>query len=94
VRLVWKESKIGIWKWAKSNGFSIVTFDSDFVDLSLVFGFPPKVIWLRLGNSSTERIAKTLLEKKDEMPMRKKLSQGRRSFRAFHVANENQIINT
>jgi predicted nuclease of predicted toxin-antitoxin system len=56
-----------IWKWAKSNGFSIVTFDSDFVDLSLVFGFPPKVIWLKLGNSSTDRIAKTLLNKKDEI---------------------------
>ncbi len=56
-----------IWKWAKSNGFSIATFDSDFVDLSLMYGYPPKVIWLRLGNSSTSRIAKEFLEKEYEI---------------------------
>jgi predicted nuclease of predicted toxin-antitoxin system len=56
-----------IWKWAKSNGFSIVTFDSDFVDLSLLYGFPPKVIWLKLGNSSTSRIAKEFIEKEYEI---------------------------
>ncbi len=56
-----------IWKWAKSNGFLIVTFDSDFVDLLLLFGFPPKVIWLRLGNSPTNRIANAILDKKEEI---------------------------
>jgi predicted nuclease of predicted toxin-antitoxin system len=56
-----------IWKWAKSNGFSIGTFDSDFVDLSLMYGFPPKVIWLRLGNSSTSRIAQEFIEKEYEI---------------------------
>lgn len=56
-----------IWRWAKSNGYTIVTFDSDFVDLSLLFGFPPKVIWLRLGNSSTNRTANVLINKKLEI---------------------------
>ncbi len=56
-----------IWKWAKLKGYCIVTFDSDFVDLSLLFGFPPKVIWLRLGNSSTGRIAKVMISKKGEI---------------------------
>lgn len=56
-----------IWKWAKANAFTIVSFDSDFVDLSMLMGFPPKVIWLRLGNSSTSRIAKEFLEKEDEI---------------------------
>lgn len=56
-----------IWKWAKLNGYCIVTFDSDFVDLSLLFGFPPKVIWLRLGNSATDRIAKVIISKKGEI---------------------------
>lgn len=56
-----------IWKWAKPKGYCIVTFDSDFVDLSLLFGFPPKVIWLRLGNSSTDRIAKIIISKKEEI---------------------------
>ena len=48
---------IEIWEYAKSNSFTIVTFDSDFYDLSVVRGCPPKIIWLRIGNSSTENIA-------------------------------------
>ena len=49
-----------IWEYAKSNRFTIVTFDSDFYDLSVFRGYPPKIIWLRIGNSSTENIAKVL----------------------------------
>lgn len=33
-----------IWEFAKRNHFSIVTQDSDFNDLNLLFGFPPKII--------------------------------------------------
>ncbi|MFH0755732.1 MAG: DUF5615 family PIN-like protein [Bacteroidota bacterium] len=51
-----------IWEYAKSNGFTIVTFDSDFYDLSVVNGSPPKIIWLRIGNSSTENTANVLLD--------------------------------
>lgn len=56
-----------IWKWAKANQFTIVSFDSDFVDLIMLFGFPPKVIWLRLGNSSTDKIAKVILGKRKKI---------------------------
>lgn len=56
-----------VWSFAKSNGFTLVSFDSDFADLSLLFGFPPKVIWLRLGNSSTNRIAAALIQKNEEI---------------------------
>ena len=35
-----------IWHHAKDSGFTIVTKDSDFYERSLVYGFPPKVIWL------------------------------------------------
>ena len=49
-----------IWKYAKSNNFSIVTFDSDFIDLCNLKGFPPKIIWLRIGNTSTTNIAKRI----------------------------------
>ena len=48
---------IEIWKFAKSNNFSIVTFDADFIDLSNLRGYPPKIIWLRIGNTSTINIA-------------------------------------
>lgn len=42
-----------VWDYAKDNDFMIVSKDADMHDLSLVFGNPPKVIWLRLGNCST-----------------------------------------
>ncbi len=45
-----------VWDFAKANGFVIVSKDSDFHQRSLVFGHPPKVIWLRLGNCSTSEI--------------------------------------
>jgi predicted nuclease of predicted toxin-antitoxin system len=36
-----------VWEYAKSNGFCIVTADSDFHELAVAFGPPPKVVWLR-----------------------------------------------
>jgi len=42
-----------VWDYAKDNDLMIVSKDADMHDLSLVFGNPPKVIWLRLGNCST-----------------------------------------
>jgi len=49
-----------IWEFAKKNDFCIVTFDADFIDISTLKGFPPKIIWLRIGNTSTEKIAEKL----------------------------------
>jgi predicted nuclease of predicted toxin-antitoxin system len=43
-----------IWEFAKANGFTIITQDSDFADLAAFHGSPPKVIWLRCGNQTTE----------------------------------------
>ena len=51
-----------IWEYAKREGYSIVTFDSDFYDLTLILGVPPKVIWLRFGNISTNHLIKILKE--------------------------------
>jgi predicted nuclease of predicted toxin-antitoxin system len=47
---------LDIWNYAKNNTYYILTFDSDFIDISVLNGFPPKIIWLRVGNSSTESI--------------------------------------
>jgi predicted nuclease of predicted toxin-antitoxin system len=47
--------------FAKQNGFTIVTFDADFFDLSLVRNFPPKIVWLRTGNLTTSEIADCLI---------------------------------
>lgn len=45
-----------VWDFAKDNNLMIVSKDADMHDLSLVFGNPPKVIWLRLGNCSTQQV--------------------------------------
>ena len=45
-----------VWEYAKSNGFTIVTKDSDFNNMVSLFGFPPKVIWIKKGNCSTKQI--------------------------------------
>jgi predicted nuclease of predicted toxin-antitoxin system len=44
-----------IWNYARTNGFAIVTKDSDYSERSVLEGFPPKVIWLRIGNCTTKR---------------------------------------
>lgn len=45
-----------IWQHAKLNGYCIVSQDSDFPECSRLFGSPPKVVWLRCGNSTPEKI--------------------------------------
>lgn len=49
-----------IWNYAGTKGYAIVSKDSDFHQRSFLRGFPPKVIWIRCGNSSTSQIEKIL----------------------------------
>ena len=49
-----------VWDHAKDNNFMIVSKDADMHDLSLVFGEPPKVVWLQLGNCSTRQVENLL----------------------------------
>ncbi len=49
-----------VWEYARAGGYVIVTKDADFNDLRALRGVPPKVVWLRVGNCPTTRIA-TLL---------------------------------
>ena len=58
-------SDLNIFLFAKSNGYSIVTFDSDFVDLSVLKGVPPQIIWLKTGNLTTKSIVQLLTSNKD-----------------------------
>jgi predicted nuclease of predicted toxin-antitoxin system len=50
-------SDITIFDFAKLNGYAIVTFDSDYVDLNVIIGIPPKIIWLKTGNLTTKSIS-------------------------------------
>jgi len=45
-----------IWDYAKTHGFVIASKDTDFRERSFVEGFPPKVIWLDVGNAGTAPI--------------------------------------
>jgi len=51
-----------IWEFAKENGYTIVTQDSDFNELNSLLGFPPKIIWIRTGNLKTQALQEILIE--------------------------------
>jgi len=45
-----------VWEYARGNGFAIVSKDSDFHQRSLLYGHPPKLVWLRIGNCTRQQI--------------------------------------
>ena len=49
-----------IWQYAKEKGLAIISKDTDFQQRSLLYGSPPKFIWLRIGNCSTQNIESLL----------------------------------
>jgi predicted nuclease of predicted toxin-antitoxin system len=56
-----------VWESAKQHGFMIVSKDSDFHQRSFVFGFPPKVIWVQLGNCTTTEVEQVIRKDFDEI---------------------------
>ena len=56
-----------IWAHARDHGFVIVTRDEDFHRLSVLHGPPPKVIWVRLGNCSTDDVIRLLRVRREEI---------------------------
>ena len=56
-----------VWQYARQHGYSIVSKDSDFHQLAFLKGAPPKVIWVRLGNCSTDEIATLLVDAKEQV---------------------------
>ena len=49
-----------VWELVRQENFTIVTRDTDFNELSLIRGYPPKVIWIRRGNCTTREIVAIL----------------------------------
>ena len=47
---------LAIWNFAKANGYTIVSQDSDFADMAVLMRSPPKVIWVRTGNQPSDAI--------------------------------------
>ena len=60
-----RDSKI--FEFAKLNGYAIVTYDEDYHALSIIHGFPPKVIWIRAGNLPTNKLAQLIIARKTEI---------------------------
>ena len=56
-----------VWDYAKQNGFTIISKDADMRQRSFVFGYPPKIIWVRLGNCSTLAIEQLLRHRVNEI---------------------------
>ena len=51
-----------IWQYAHDNHYVIVTKDSDFYEMSLLYGQPPKIIWLKIGNQTKAATIRVLIE--------------------------------
>ena len=69
-----RESDDAVWNYARDNGFTLVTKDADFSDMNLLRGFPPRVLWLRIGNCTTTqveallRLNRTIIEQMENDP--------------------------
>lgn len=48
-------------RYAEAEGFTLVTKNIDMVDLCVVKGAPPKIIWVRVGNCTTP-VARDVIE--------------------------------
>lgn len=52
---------IEIWRYAERMGAAIITKDSDFAAMRMHVASGPAVIWLRLGNATSETMERALL---------------------------------
>jgi predicted nuclease of predicted toxin-antitoxin system len=50
-----------IWGYAKDNGYTLVTKDADYNEMSTLRGAPPHVVWIRRGNCTTSKIIELLM---------------------------------
>ena len=49
-----------VWEYARANGFTIISKDSDFQQRSLLYGHPPKIVWLRIGNCTRQQLVQLI----------------------------------
>ncbi len=51
---------IAVWDYAAAMSMIIVSKDSDFHQRSLLYGPPPKVVWVHVGNCSSAAVEQIL----------------------------------
>ena len=51
-----------VWDYAKHRNLVIVSKDGDFHQMSFLYGAPPKVVWLRAGNCTSDQALTLLLD--------------------------------
>lgn len=56
-----------VWEYAAARGFAIVSKDTDFQPRALLYGHPPKVVWIRRGNCTSADVAMLLRSRRDEL---------------------------
>eukprot|EP01012_Entosiphon_sulcatum_P057745 TRINITY_DN81599_c0_g1_i1.p2 TRINITY_DN81599_c0_g1~~TRINITY_DN81599_c0_g1_i1.p2 ORF type:complete len:111 (-),score=12.93 TRINITY_DN81599_c0_g1_i1:168-500(-) len=56
-----------IWDYARLHGFIVVSKDSDFQQRGLLYGHPPKLIWLRLGNCTRKQAAQLIVSREQDI---------------------------
>ena len=56
-----------VWEYARNNGFTIVSKDSDFYQRSLLYGHPPKLVWLRIGNCNGDILVALITKYKEQI---------------------------
>ncbi len=62
------ENDNAIFDYARKHKFdAIVTNDEDYYWISMLKGSPPKIIWLRIGNMTTQNLTSLLTAKRDEI---------------------------
>jgi predicted nuclease of predicted toxin-antitoxin system len=52
-----------IWAFAAEHEFTVVSKDTDFYERSALYGAPPKVVWLRIGNAPISATAALLRDR-------------------------------
>jgi predicted nuclease of predicted toxin-antitoxin system len=60
-------SDSAVWAYAAAHGFTIVSKDIDFHHRALLLGYPPKVVWMRLGNCPTTAVAAILRARQSDL---------------------------
>ncbi len=62
-----RSGDLAVFEYAGANGLLIASKDEDFHQLAFLYGPPPKVVWIRLGNCTTEDVERQLRANTDRL---------------------------